>query len=82
MKKAGYYFIEGMPTSNGAFSGTDSPESWTPYKVWAGDLWECLGCGQQIVSGVGRHSLYEHYETWFAAAVARLGANQLQVNDC
>lgn len=82
-KKNGFYFIEAMP-KNGAKPepGTSEADKWTPYKVWVGDLWECQGCGHQIVSGVGQGPVAEHYQPDFVETVARLGALQLQVNDC
>lgn len=84
IKKAGYYFIEGMPKPGvqAALPGTAEPEQWTPYKLWSGDLWECKGCGAQIVSGVGLSPLSEHYKPDFEGRVLTTGANQLQVNDC
>lgn len=81
-KKSGFYFVEAMPTENHAAPGTESPEKWTPYKVWAGDLWECEGCGAQVVSGTGQHPVAEHYQPGFKDQMRRLGAGQLQVNDC
>lgn len=83
MVKSGYYFIEAMPTGTPRPEpGTLEPEHWTPYKVWAGDLWRCMGCGSQIVSGAGLHPIAEHYQAEFGATVERLNASQLQVNDC
>lgn len=81
-KKNGFYFIEGMSKVGRPEPGTSEPENWQPYKVWVGDLWECLGCGATIVSGVGSHQIAEHYEADFAEHVQKLGADQLQVNDC
>lgn len=81
-KKTGFYFIEGMPTKTGAQAGTAEPESWVPYKLWVGDLWECQGCGATVVVGVGKGSLAEHFQEDFEDIVKRLGAGQLQVNDC
>jgi hypothetical protein len=82
-KKNGYYFIEGMPTGiRDPEPGTVDPTHWAPYKVWVGDLWECEGCGAQIVSGVSREPLGEHYQDGFAELVTRVHADQLQVNDC
>ncbi len=82
-KKTGYYFIEAMPTGiRDPEPGTADPAHWTPYKLWVGDLWECQGCGAQIVSGVGRGPIVEHYQDGFADTVARTHADQLQVNDC
>lgn len=82
MVKSGFYFIEGMPRRDNVPPGTAAPESWKPYKVWAGDKWRCEGCGAEIVSGVGQHPIAEHYQADFAAHVLRLNADQLQVNDC
>jgi len=81
-ERNGYYFIEGMPTQGRPLPGTQEPHHWQPYKLWVGDLWQCDGCGAQIVSGVGSRPLGEHYESDFAEQVTRTGASQLQVNDC
>jgi hypothetical protein len=80
-KKNGFKFIEGMPTENHAEPGTAEPQKWKPYKLWCGDLWECKGCGAEIVVGTGAHPIAEHYENRFADNVAAHGA-RLQVNDC
>ena len=86
MKRSGYYFIEGMPRPHlpgtRAIPGTSNPDGWTPYKVWCGDLWECQGCGAQIISGVGNGPVSEHYQDDFKEHVRKLNADQLQVNDC
>lgn len=84
MKTQGFMFLEGMPKSgmDRPLAGTQELEKWTPYKLWAGDLWECEGCGAQIVSGTGQNRVAEHYETDFARQVDLYGAAQLQVNDC
>lgn len=85
MKKSGFYFIEGMPKAGGprhVEPGTSMAEHWTPYKVWAGDRWECEGCGAVILSGFGRYPIAEHYKDGFADTVQRLSADQFQVNDC
>jgi len=80
-KKNGVFFIESMPTVSGAPAGKTAPESWKPYKLWSGDLWECHGCGHQIISGVGREPIAEHYQETFASDVNAYGA-RLQINDC
>lgn len=84
MKKAGVYFIEGMPKPGfpHAELGSAAPDQWTPYKVWAGDRWECEGCGHVIVSGVGWQPLAEHYQPNFQKTIEQTHADQLQVNDC
>lgn len=87
MKKGGFYFIEQMPGPRAAGEanpppGNAAPEKWKPYKLWAGDLWECPDCGAQIVSGTGREPVSEHYKPEFAETVKLTGADQLHVNDC
>lgn len=79
--KNGFYFVEGMPTVNHAPKGTEAPELWRPYKLWAGDLFECEGCGSQIVSGTGVRPFAEHWEADFNDTVAKMGA-EVQINDC
>lgn len=80
-KKNGFPFIEGVPTHNGAEPGMAEPESWKPYKLWMGDLWECDDCGAQIVVGTGQQPLAEHYQPEFVERVLSFSA-KLQVNDC
>lgn len=82
-KKTGFRFVEGMPTHPRALPGRDAePERWKPYKLWVGDLWECEGCGSQIVSGFAGSPYAEHYQPDFAGRLAALGEDHLQVNDC
>jgi hypothetical protein len=81
-KKNGFYFTEGMPVGREVKPGTEMPERWAPYKVWVGDLYECEGCGAQVIIGVGRERIVEHYEPGFDALRHRLGADDYQVNDC
>jgi hypothetical protein len=82
MKRAGFYFTEGMPIEPDALPGNGEPEKWKPYKLWVGDRFECQGCGAVILSGFGRTHIREHYQTDFADEAKRLGADQFQVNDC
>jgi len=77
----GYSFVEGMPTEIGAQPGKEEPEKWKPYKLWRGDLWVCIGCGNLIIAGVARAPVAEHYQPEFADTVARMEA-KLQINDC
>jgi len=82
-KKNGYYFIEGMSVGPGrARAGIADSDQWKPYKMHVGDLWECHGCGANIVVGVAGSALAEHYQNDFDAKIERYGARQLQVNDC
>lgn len=80
-KKNGFGWIEGMPIDNDTAPGTEQPENWRPYKVWMSDLWECQGCGSQIVVGHGGQPLAEHYQPEFERVVSDHDA-RLQVNDC
>ena len=72
-KKNGFFFVEGMPVGGGV---------WKPYKIWLGDLWGCQGCGAEIVIGVGREPISEHYQPGFSEMLDQSKASQLQVNDC
>ena len=80
--RIGFYFTEGMPTENLAQPGTSEPEKWNPYKVWVSDRFECEGCGAVILAGFGSQPIAEHYQEEFTDIAMRLGADQLQVNDC
>lgn len=80
-KKTGFYWVEAMPITNGALPGTQEEENWTPYKLWAGDLFECEGCGTQTISGVPNGPVAEHYQEDFEGWIRKL-APVLQVNDC
>lgn len=82
-EKNDFMFIEGMRIGNTdeAQPGTAAPDHWRPYKLWAGDKWKCEGCGTEIVVGVARQPIAEHYQEYFDKAKA-LYKPQLQVNDC
>lgn len=74
-------FIEGMPIGNEAPPGKHHPNHWRPYKLWAGDLWKCHGCGHLIIVGVAQAPLAEHYQPHFSDAIAA-SRIRVQVNDC
>jgi len=80
-KKNGFTFIEGMPRQGNPIPGTLQSDQWVPYKIWRGDLWECQGCGHQIISGTGLTPVMEHYELEFDAFLTLHGITY-QVNDC
>jgi len=83
MKKAGFYFLEGMPTGpHPTAAGLSEAHKWEPYKLWAGDRGECEGCGATILSGFGGAPLAIRHEDDFAEQVRRRRADQFQVNDC
>lgn len=81
VKKNGYYFLEGMPIPSDTPPGLFKPGNWLPYKLWTGDLWECVGCGSQLILGANA-PISEHYMHNFPDLVEKLGADQFQVNDC
>jgi hypothetical protein len=79
--KTGFYFIEGMPVGNNVRPGLVDAGSWRPYKLWAGDLWECRGCKATIIIGTTGGPIAEHFMTDFKEQCERLHA-VYQVNDC
>jgi hypothetical protein len=83
-KKNGFYFLEGAPApgEEHALPGLAEPERWAPYKLWAGDLWECPDCGATILSGFGSGPISYHHDPDFETLADALGARQLLVKDC
>ena len=79
-KKNDYWFTEGARPSFSVMPGNAEPEKWFPYKVWAGDLYECPECKTQIISGFAREPLSESYKPDFEDLRKSLGADQFQVN--
>jgi hypothetical protein len=79
--KNGVWFLEGRPKYNGAPTGLQAPDDWSPCKLWHGDVWMCHGCGHKLISGVGHAPLSEHYQPQFAGDVEACKPI-LQVNDC
>ena len=83
IKKSGFYFTEGMPIGpERAPPGTEAPERWRPYKIWAGDKWECEGCHATIISGFGNSPIAVQHKPDFEHYRQSLKAFQFQVNDC
>lgn len=79
----GFAFIESRPIENQALPGTLAPESWTPYKLWMGDKWRCMGCGAEIIVGTGANPVSQDFHEDFGTKVDRYGgADLLRVNDC
>ena len=72
VKKNGVGIEEGMLRGD---------SSWGPYKLWQGDLWECDGCGAQIVRGFGRDAISEHFMPSYGAARERFQP-LFRVDDC
>lgn len=82
-KRNGTGVLENAPKVNGAPAGTTAPDQWRPYKLWDADMYECEGCGAQIVVGFGREPMAEHFQTErFAKRLAAKGDHVVTVNDC
>lgn len=79
--RTGFYFTEGMPKTNEAPPGLEAPDQWEPYKIWAGDIYKCQGCGAEVITGFGLRPI-ERYEERFDKLRKSLGADKYQVNDC
>jgi hypothetical protein len=73
-KKTGAYVEEGMPRN-------EARTEWDPYKVWVGDMYECRGCGAQMVIGFGQGPVAEHFQKDYQERVARMNL-VCRVNDC
>lgn len=80
-KQNGVAFVEGMPLRPRVLRGKRESESWKPYKLWSGDLWECPDCGTQTIIGVGQNPIGEHFQEDFEANIRITGAT-LIVKDC
>jgi hypothetical protein len=80
-KKTGFAWIEGMPKIANAKPGTDQPEWWQPYKLWHSDMYECEGCGAQIIVGHASQPLANRHDPEFDRLVDSFGAT-VQINDC
>ena len=87
MKKGGIGIIEGMPINSAydAKPGTADPHLWTPYKIWQADLWECHGCGHELVAGFGQQPvMVQHHDGFMDHVLTYRKAfpNIPQINDC
>jgi len=47
-------------------------EDGSPYKLWDADLFECVECGVEVISGFGRGPMAEHWQPNYAEQRARL----------
>lgn len=88
-KKNGQIFEEGKPFQASSSDKVRYVEqegernSWTGYKLWQADLWECRGCGNQIISGSGVAPLGEHFQSDYEKLRERLGGDKIPfVHDC
>lgn len=54
---------------------------WEPYKLWVGDLWECRGCGAQVIVGVPPSPIAEHFHKDYHDRVNQTGVKR-RIDDC
>lgn len=83
-KKNGFYSTEGKPHGGTVpWDGNrgKGSEGWTPYKIWAGDLWECPCCLYQIITTGTREVSIQH-DIDFDHMIEVTKADQLLVKDC
>ena len=83
VKKNGFTFVEGMPKPSDYHvePGIENDADWEDYKLWRGDLWECHGCGHQLIEGVASAPMAEHYQPEFAKWCKTMCVT-FRVNDC
>lgn len=88
-KRNGQVFEEGKPYKSEPnepvrYTEQDGEQvQWTGYKLWHADLWECRGCGNQIITGAGAAPLVEHFEDRYQIVRARYGGDTIPfVHDC
>lgn len=54
--------------------------TWGSYRLWSGDLWECPGCGSEIIVGHGMRPVAEKHEPNYAERCEQ-GKPLLRVDD-
>lgn len=81
-KRIGRRVMENMPVGppGETLPGLQTPDLWVPYKIWVGDIWECEGCGTQIVAGWAHAPLAEHFDQPRFADLS-VGIT-IKINDC
>lgn len=47
-------------------------EDGSPYKLWDADLWECVECGVEIITGFAQQAFAETWQSTYAAQRDRL----------
>ena len=52
-----------------------------PYKLWMADLYRCPACDRQVIAGLGRDRVAEHYEPDYDVWREKLQP-MLFVDDC
>lgn len=79
-KKNGVLVLEQKPIGRElAPPGSESPNRWEPYKVWAADLWDCPGCGAEVTVGYSAAPVSQDYLEGFDSWVDKC---TIVINDC
>jgi hypothetical protein len=47
-------------------------EDGAPYKLWDADLFECVECGVEVITGFGSRPMAEHWQPGYRAQRERL----------
>lgn len=54
----------------------------TPYRLWDADLYECIECGHEVITGFGRAPLVEAWQRDYAATRDRLVLDTVYPGRC
>jgi hypothetical protein len=49
-------------------------EDGSPYKLWDADLFECIECGVEVITGFGKGPIAEHWQPTYVEQRARASA--------
>jgi hypothetical protein len=82
-KKNGTSFVEMKPRGGSALAppGVEAPGTCEPYKLWMGDLWECRGCGHELIVGTGQLPISQDFHPDFQKQIKDWRA-EIKINDC
>ncbi len=67
------------PKTNGV--GVLDMANFSPYELYAADLWKCPKCGLEVVGGFGRNPISSHYEPHFQAVVDEYTSRNLLIKN-
>lgn len=77
-KKNGVVVHEKRPVQGGVCAGTAEEQNWVGYKLYHADLWECRGCGSQVITGWSE-CFMEHFRPDFEKYRQY---TEFEINDC
>ena len=73
---------EQQPCVSGAEAGVENADHWCDYKIWAADMWRCLGCCHVLVVGFGKEPIAEHFMDKIFKGVVDSFKQIITVYDC